>query len=282
MKYRNDSYAILPFGVFKMGFEDESVCHLIHQTSDSAEIEKIKKIGFNNQHIDHWGAEYHNDIYTCIIPKAQIKAAFSVYTNAIFKGEEWQAIEKENTIVLIRGGSYALAIEYKQDYYNGFEIWVDEEELPKIWEDIKPVEGYPFPENYPTEIVLHERNQPTRMQRLSQYTHEEILNLSNEELNRLVDFTRRQNNHRGILFEKDKYVKLSFDNKVKYWSEELSQQMNWQKESGSDIYGIYDKEWYDRIKLIEPDFDRIIDAVFRDYWRGTQNKGEYLKRVGKR
>lgn len=88
---------------------------------------------------------------------------------------------------------------------------------------------------------------------------------------------------RNESFEKSIYPNYSFQEKVKYWSGRLHQQMRWQAESGLDPYSIYTVEWYNSTKQFEFRFDEIMDEVFSKYW-GTGadwDKDEYLKRIGK-
>jgi hypothetical protein len=156
MEYRNEIYAIYQKKNYVMRTKDDSYVSLLKITSDKKEIAEIKETGFNNRHFDFYGEVFYDDVYTYLVKKTEIEAAFQVDTHTIFKGEEWQVFEEKDGRVLISGGSYALAREYKQDYYNGFRIWVKKNELTEIWEDLKPVSGYPFPKDYPIKIILHE------------------------------------------------------------------------------------------------------------------------------
>jgi len=78
------------------------------------------------------------------------------------------------------------------------------------------------------------------------------------------------------------YGSLNYEERVKYWSGTLHREMRWQAESGLDPYAIYDLEWYENIKKIEPDIDSIMDKIFTSYWNttgGHWSKEEYLKRI---
>ena len=87
-----------------------------------------------------------------------------------------------------------------------------------------------------------------------------------------------------LLSDEDKFWKvtypaLSFDERVKHWSGVRFRQMRGQKESGLDPYAIYTKEWYQNVKRNEPDFDKIMNVVFSQYWKDAWSREEYLKRI---
>lgn len=118
--------------------------------------------------------------------------------------------------------------------------------------------------------------------KISDYSHEELLNLSAEELSKLFDIEREGELKKRIQFENTEYFTLSFEEKVKFWSGTLHRQMRWQVESGLDPYDIYDISWYNDIKITEPNIDLIMDEVFTKYWSSTGgewSKEEYLKRI---
>lgn len=88
------------------------------------------------------------------------------------------------------------------------------------------------------------------------------------------------------LFWEEKYPAFSFEDKARYWSGTLLRQMRWQGESGLDQFYFYTPEWYESVKEIEPDFDKIMDEVFDKYWKGywhddSWNKYKYYQRIGK-
>ncbi len=114
------------------------------------------------------------------------------------------------------------------------------------------------------------------------YSHEELLRMTNEEISILFNIEEEKENQGRLHFEKNEYPKFSFDEKVKFWSGALHQQMRWQVESGLDPYSIYDLNWYKLVKEREPNIDSIIDTVFEKYWSSTGaewSKEEYLKRL---
>lgn len=83
-------------------------------------------------------------------------------------------------------------------------------------------------------------------------------------------------------FWKTKYPIFSSEEKIKFWSGSLHRDMRWQAESGLDPYAIYNVDWYNEVKKIEPDIDFIMDEIFNRYWSSTGgqwDKEEYLKRI---
>lgn len=120
--------------------------------------------------------------------------------------------------------------------------------------------------------------------KISDYSHDELLKLSTNELSNLFDIERDKEDKKWLQFHQEEYPTFSFDQKVKHWSGTLHRQMRWQAESGLDPYAIYDKDWYDNAKKEEPNIDSIMDEVFAKYWSttgGEWSKEEYLKRIGK-
>jgi len=75
------------------------------------------------------------------------------------------------------------------------------------------------------------------------------------------------------------YPKYSLEQKISYWSQMLNQQMRWQSENGLDEYKIFNKEWYESIKQMEPDLDKIIAISFEKFLSWQWNYQEYLKRI---
>ena len=117
--------------------------------------------------------------------------------------------------------------------------------------------------------------------KLKGYTHEELLKMSNDRLSKLFDEENDGMNRKVKEFEHSEYANFSLDEKIKYFSGTLHQQMRWQVESGLDPYAIYNREWYESTKVLEPELDKIMDEVFAKYW-GTGadwSKEGYLKRI---
>lgn len=114
--------------------------------------------------------------------------------------------------------------------------------------------------------------------KIKDYTHEELLQLSNDELSTLLDIEMKVSVEKRFDFEKEEYPNFSFNEKVKYWSGVLYRQMRWQVESGLDPYAIYDSKWHE-IKKQEPEIDKIMDCVFDEYWNGEWSKVEFAKRI---
>lgn len=118
---------------------------------------------------------------------------------------------------------------------------------------------------------------------INDYTHEELLKMSNDKLSKLFEEERKKEQKKGVKLRDEIYPNYTFQEKVSFWSGQLHRQMRWQVESGLDPYIIYSPEWYQSTKEFEPDFDKIMDEVFDKKW-GTGadwSKEEYLKRIGK-
>lgn len=114
--------------------------------------------------------------------------------------------------------------------------------------------------------------------KIKDYTHSELLELTNDELSKLLDIEMNDSEAKRNEFEKKEYPNFSFNEKVKYWSGVLYRQMRWQVESGLDPYAIYDSKWHEIIKQ-EPEIDKIMDCVFDEYWKGEWDKSEFIKRI---
>jgi hypothetical protein len=79
-------------------------------------------------------------------------------------------------------------------------------------------------------------------------------------------------------FWKEKYPKMSLEEKKKYWLASTHKGMRTQGEAFGDEYSEFSKKWYDFAIENEPNFDEIFDYV-------TKNLGfkfdweEYKKRI---
>lgn len=113
-------------------------------------------------------------------------------------------------------------------------------------------------------------------------TYEEIKKLSKEEF---LEFTlqeqKRVYKSNFIRCLPDNYSELSFDDKVKYWTEALNQGMRLQVEKGHDEYSTFTPQWYKTFREVDPNVDEIMDKVFRTFskYGWTWDKQEYLKRI---
>ena len=63
------------------------------------------------------------------------------------------------------------------------------------------------------------------------------------------------------------YQQMSYEERVRYWSGALHQQMRWNVESGVDEYGFYSKKWLEQTKEMEPQIESILEDVFKIYWK---------------
>ncbi len=75
------------------------------------------------------------------------------------------------------------------------------------------------------------------------------------------------------------YQKMTFSQRVAFWSGSLHSQMRSQVEAGLDEYQIYSPEWHSLVLKIDPDFDKIMEEVFSQKWNNVWSKKEYEKRI---
>lgn len=71
---------------------------------------------------------------------------------------------------------------------------------------------------------------------------------------------------------KEEYKTLSQEDKLKYWSGTLHQEMRWNVESGIDAYAIFSKEWLQKIKIFEPNIEELLKEVIEKYWKNYWNE----------
>ena len=103
--------------------------------------------------------------------------------------------------------------------------------------------------------------------------------MENNELKKNMDDELQRQIDRISNFWKDEYPYYSIEKKIGYWSGTINQQMRWQAESGLNEYAIFSPRWYKWAKEQEPEFDKIIDEVFKRFLAWEWDKNEYLKRI---
>ncbi len=121
------------------------------------------------------------------------------------------------------------------------------------------------------------------MKRLKDYTQDEFSKMTDEEIDKLMEFERGENFKEELRFKQVEYPNYSFEKKVKFWGSTLHRNMRWLEEDGDDPYSIYSLDWYRSVKEKEPNIDDIMKKVISKYW-GTGadwSKEEYLKRIKK-
>ena len=64
-------------------------------------------------------------------------------------------------------------------------------------------------------------------------------------------------------FWKEEYPNKSREEKIKYWSGSLHQQMRWNGESGQDEMAIFSKEDYMHWKLKEPEIEKLLPEILK-------------------
>lgn len=89
----------------------------------------------------------------------------------------------------------------------------------------------------------------------------------------LYDYLIKSREENRIQKEKalKEYLSKSYEDRVKYWSGNLHQQMRWNAESGFDEYAVFSKDWLDEIKKYEPRIKEILDDVIKNYWKNYWN-----------
>lgn len=75
------------------------------------------------------------------------------------------------------------------------------------------------------------------------------------------------------------YAGYTFEQKVRYWSYTIHQQMRWQAESGLDPYAGFSRDWHAAMKRAEPDFDALINAAFERFLSWEWDQAEYERRI---
>lgn len=111
---------------------------------------------------------------------------------------------------------------------------------------------------------------------------EEILKLPKDEFIKYMKSVKKRTYKTNFLsILPDNYQKLSFDEKVKYWTGILNQGMRLQVEKGHDEYSIFNPEWYKTFKEVDDNVDKIMDEVFDVFskYGWSWSKKEYLRRI---
>jgi hypothetical protein len=67
----------------------------------------------------------------------------------------------------------------------------------------------------------------------------------------------------SIFFWREKYNKMTFEEKVKYWSGRLHSQMRWNGESGVDEMAVFSKADYEIWKKYEPEIDELLPHIIK-------------------
>ncbi len=108
---------------------------------------------------------------------------------------------------------------------------------------------------------------------------EEISRMPNKEFVKKMELAQ-QNYYSGLKDLGDPaYGGYSPEQKIGFWEISLNRQMRRQVESGLDEYAIFNADWYNAIKRLEPEIDSIMDRVFKRPAFAGWNKQEYLKRI---
>ena len=82
-------------------------------------------------------------------------------------------------------------------------------------------------------------------------------------------------------FGDPEYVNYTFGQKVNFWGSSLHEQMRRQVESGLNEYDIYSIHWYQAVIKLEPQFDLILEQVFKSPVWEEWDKDEIVRRIKK-
>jgi hypothetical protein len=80
--------------------------------------------------------------------------------------------------------------------------------------------------------------------------------------------------------ELERYARLSYNERVNYWSGYIYQNMRWQGESTGDEYSWLSPEWYTEVKQMEPDIDKMLIDVTKKLGM-MFNAGAFYHAIGK-
>lgn len=80
------------------------------------------------------------------------------------------------------------------------------------------------------------------------------------------------------IFWQEEYPKMSFDQKVRHWLPMIHRGMRTQGEALGDPYSEFSQEGYEKWKLLEPDFDRVFEAVI-PLLGSDFDRDEYERRI---
>ncbi|MCI4669208.1 MAG: hypothetical protein MRZ79_13820 [Bacteroidia bacterium] len=75
------------------------------------------------------------------------------------------------------------------------------------------------------------------------------------------------------------YLKKNQEERVRYWSGQLHQQMRWNGESGLDEYAIFTKNWLEEVRKFEPNIESILEQVFSKFFKGYWDIEEIRSRL---
>ncbi|GEM_PF-3087786 len=64
-------------------------------------------------------------------------------------------------------------------------------------------------------------------------------------------------------FWEEEYIKMNFEEKIKYWSSRFHRQMRWNIESGVDEMAVFSKADYETRKKYEPEIDELLPHIVK-------------------
>ncbi len=79
-------------------------------------------------------------------------------------------------------------------------------------------------------------------------------------------------------FREERYNKMIFEEKVKYWTGRLHSQMRWNGESGVDEMAVFSKADYEIWKKHEPEIDELLPHIIKHLTVKEEDVYEALKK----
>lgn len=80
-------------------------------------------------------------------------------------------------------------------------------------------------------------------------------------------------------FREETYPRMTFEERRAYWADTLGRAMRAEEKAGRDPYGIYSPEWRANVGELEPEFDRIMETLFRGDWQGVWDENRYRQKI---
>jgi len=134
----------------------------------------------------------------------------------------------------------------------------------KITWKTKRISGNNGSEKIEIEIFHPNEDKPLKSSFLQAFS-----NKPHKSIKELYEYLIKSREESEIQKEKalEQYLNKSYEDRVKYWSGSLHQQMRWNGESGVDEYAVFSKAWLSEVKKYEPRIEEILDDVMDKYWK---------------
>ena len=188
----------------------------------------------------------------------------------------WGGYRYEITTINPENGNI-IKVKERRDFINYEEEKGHDEKSGLTWITKRQLEQNGR-ESIKIKIYHHSEKEPIKSEFFDAFSdkpHKTIPNLYQQ----LIDY-RKEDKIRKEKALAD-YLKKNYEERVKYWSGNLHQQMRWNGESSLDEYAIFSKKWLEEVKQHEPNIERMLEDVFEKYWKGYWNINEIRKRLKK-